>query len=149
MIKLATSFLLRTIVSEKNSTGNCRGAGHNHCIFQFTLLYSKSVKTLEMIGMLNTWWEQWTLGGNSRVWWERIGWCGEPGKYFPYCDILPSSASTQFKLRLRLTLFPADPAIHPPGQPPTWPPTNQARIVVSMTSSVLLQYNFKTTSWIL
>ena len=31
---------------------------------------------------------------------------------------LPSSASTQLKLRLRLALFPAIPATHPPNQPP-------------------------------
>ena len=47
--------------------------------------------------------------------------------------ILPSSASTQLKLRLRLALFPVDPATHPPGT------------VVSETNSRVFQDYFKTT----
>ena len=53
---------------------------------------------------------------------------------------LPSSALTQLnstqlqlKLRLRLALFPVDPATHPPGT------------VVSKTNSRVLQEYFKTT----
>ena len=54
---------------------------------------------------------------------------------YQYCQAQPqlNSTQSQLKLRLRLTLFPADPPTHPP------------RTVVSKTSSVLLQYNFKTT----
>ena len=49
-----------------------------------------------------------------------------------FCQAQPQYNSTQYqlKLRLRLALFPADPASHPPGHP--------ARTVVSKTSSVLL-----------
>ena len=56
--------------------------------------------------------------------------------YRDFAKLSLNSASTQLqlKLRLRLALFPADPATHP------------ARTVVSKTSSVLLQYDFKTTS---
>ena len=41
-----------------------------------------------------------------------------------YCQAQPQLNSTQpeLKLRLRLALFPSDPATHPPTHPPTRPP---------------------------